>query len=78
MGVQAWPEDAQEIQPKRSSPSESETPSHWEERSTSATADDESDHPHAELQVRMLRIKHLFKHLLLIQIHTSTPPALHA
>ncbi len=43
----------------RSCSSDSQTPSQWEERSTSATADDEPSHPHTELQVRMLMARHL-------------------
>lgn len=76
MNVQAWPEDTLEIQPKRSCFSESQTPSHWEERSTSATAtaDDEPDHPNTELQVRML----VTKDLLRIQCHARTSLAMHA
>lgn len=68
MSVQAWPEDVLEIQPMRSSPSESQTPSRWEERSTSAAADDAHDPPHTEQQVRML----MTKHLLLKHCHAST------
>ncbi len=57
MNVQALTKDA----PKSSSPSESQTPSHWEEQSTSATAtaDEKLDHPQTELQVRILLTKHL-------------------
>ena len=75
MSVQAWPKDALELQPKRSSPSVSQTPSYWEERSTSTTADDEpSHHPDRALQVRVL----MTKHQLLKHYHASTFPALHA
>ena len=61
MSVQAWPEehDALDIQPTRSCSVESQTPSQWEERGTSAAADDEPSHPHTELQVRMLMARHL-------------------
>ena len=57
MNVQAWTKDA----PKSSSPSESQTPSRWEEQSTSATATtiEKLDHPHTELQVKILLTKHL-------------------
>ena len=57
MSVQAWPKDALEIQSKRSSPSESQTPSYWEERKMSAAADDKPDQPHVELQVRVLMLQ---------------------
>ena len=80
MSVQTWPEDALEIQPKRSSSSESQTPMHWEERSTSASAtaaaNDESSHPHTELKVRMLMTKHLLFHS--VKLAQSQPSGLHA
>ena len=72
--MQAWPEDALQIQPNGRSPPESQMPSQWEEQSTSATADDGSDQPHPELQVRVC----IIKQLLLTQCHASTVPALHA
>ena len=53
--VEAWPENALEIQPRKSSPPESQTPSH-SEQSASVSADDKPDQPHAELQVPMLMI----------------------
>ena len=61
MSMQVWPEEALEIQLNSSSLSESQTPSHREERSTSATADDKSDQHHAELQVRKPMTKQLIQ-----------------
>ena len=57
LAVQAWPEDALEVPPKRDSPSESRTPSQPEERGNSASAT--ANHPHTELQVKMLMIEDL-------------------
>ena len=65
--MQAWLEEALDIQPNSSRPSESQTPCQWEERSASATAGDGPDHPHTELQVRVL----MTKDLLLKQSHAS-------
>ena len=72
MSVQASPKHTLKIQPKRSNSSELQMPSHWEERSTVATADDESDH--TEQQVRML----MTKHLLIKQLSRWHTPGLHA
>ena len=74
MGVQAWPKDDLEVQPERGCLSESQTPSHWEERSTSASAHEDLDQPRTELQVRML----MTTHSLLKHCHASALPALHA
>ena len=74
MSVQALPKDAQEVQPKSSSPAESQTPNHWEEQSTSATAAADDEPSHTEVQVRML----MAHHLLLKHCHASTFLALHA